>query len=60
MNDALKTLQAVSGVTTLSAADKIRYDVAPLNSSGQPTGNGTVDLADVIMILRRSIGIGSW
>ena len=60
MNDALKTLQAVAGVTTLSAADKIRYDVAPLNSSGTPIGNGTVDLADVIMILRRSIGIGTW
>lgn len=60
LNDALKVLQAVVGTTPLTAVEKVRYDVAPLGSSGTPLGNGTIDSADVILILRRSIGIGSW
>jgi hypothetical protein len=60
ITDALKVLLAVVGTTPLTAADQIRYDVAPLGSSGTPVGNGSIDAADVILILRRSIGIGSW
>lgn len=60
ISDALKVLQAVVGTATLTAAEQIRYDVAPLGSNGNPVGNGTLDAADIILILRRSIGIGSW
>jgi M6 family metalloprotease-like protein len=60
INDALKVLQAVAGPNTLTPAEQIRYDVAPLGSNGSPLGNGVLDAADVILILRRSIGIGSW
>jgi YD repeat-containing protein len=60
INDALKVLQAVVGITPLTATERIRYDVAPLSASGTPLGNGVIDAADVILILRRSIGIGSW
>lgn len=60
ISDALKVLQAVVGITPLTATEQIRYDVAPLGSSGTPVGNGIIDAADVILILRRSIGIGSW
>jgi YD repeat-containing protein len=60
ISDALKVLQAVVGITPLTATEKILYDVAPLGSNGIPLGNGIIDAADVILILRRSIGIGSW
>ena len=60
INDALKALKAVVGINTLTADEQIRYDVAPLSSAGTPEGNGIIDAADVILILRRSIGIGSW
>jgi hypothetical protein len=60
MVDALKALQAYSGKLTLSPEERIRYDVAPLGSSGAPVGNGAVDVADIILILRRTIGIGTW
>lgn len=60
INDALKVLQAVVGLIPLTATEQIRYDVAPLGGSGTPLGNGVLDDADVILILRRSIGIGSW
>jgi uncharacterized repeat protein (TIGR02543 family) len=58
--DALKALQAFSGIVSLTPEETIRYDIAPLAANGVPQGNGAVDIADVIMILRRSIGIGSW
>jgi hypothetical protein len=58
--DALKVLLAINGTTPLTAAELIRYDVAPLSDTGTPAGNGTIDDADVILLLRRSIGIGSW
>jgi hypothetical protein len=58
--DALKVLLAINGTTPLTAAELIRYDVAPLSDTGTPSGNGTIDDADVILLLRRSIGIGSW
>jgi len=58
--DALKTLQGFFDPTKLTPAEKIRYDVAPLAVSGAPQGNDVIDIADVILILRRSIGIGSW
>jgi uncharacterized repeat protein (TIGR02543 family) len=58
--DALKTLQAYLGTVTLTPAELAIYDVAPLGAGGLPQGNGVVDGADVIMILRRIIGIGSW
>jgi hypothetical protein len=60
LSDALKVFQAVTGITTLTPAELILYDVAPLGSGGNPQGNGVIDAADVILILRRSIGIGSW
>jgi hypothetical protein len=60
VSDALKVFQAVNGVTTLTVAEQLRYDVAPLDTSGMPKGNGIIDAADVSLILRRSIGIGSW
>lgn len=60
ISDALKAFQAALGITPISGIELIRYDVAPLSFTGTPVGNGVIDGADVIMILRRSIGIGSW
>ena len=58
--DAQKALKAFIGVVQLTPEETIRYDVAPLAANGVPLGNGVVDMADAIMILRRSIGIGAW
>lgn len=60
IQDALRTLLAYNGKVQLSSAEKILYDVAPLGSNGLPVGNGIVDYADIIMIMRRIVGIGSW
>ena len=58
--DALKVFLSYVGAGSLSPAEKIRYDVAPLSTNGAPLGNGVIDDADIILILRRSVGIGSW
>ena len=58
--DALKALQGYHDPSALTPAELVRYDVAPLTAGGTPQGNGAVDVADVILILRRTIGIGSW
>jgi len=60
LQDAMKAFHAYNGKLQLSAAEKILYDVAPLGSNGIPVGNSVVDYADIIMIMRRIVGIGSW
>ena len=60
INDALKALLGYHDPSLLTPAELIRYDIAPLNAGGIPQGNGAVDIADVILILRRTIGIGTW
>jgi hypothetical protein len=58
--DAVNVFRAVNNFASLSAEDKIRYDVAPLGPGGIPLGDGVLDIADVILILRRSIGLFNW
>jgi hypothetical protein len=59
--DALKTLQAAKGVAALTIQEQGLADVAPLNSATMtPKGNGVVDLADAITILRRVVGAVNW
>lgn len=58
--DALAVFRHVTGAATLTAGQQIAADVAPLAADGTPYGNGVVDIADVIAILRRAIGVGTW
>jgi hypothetical protein len=60
IGDALAVLRYIAGLNALNDTQLISADVAPLGTSGAPQGNGTVDIADVVMILRRCIGVGNW
>lgn len=60
ISDALKVLQHISENKILAPSEIVNADVAPLGVDGKPLGNGDLDIADVIMILRRVIGIGNW
>ena len=60
IRDALKVIRSVVNQTPLSATDQIRYDVSPLAANGKPLGNGVIDVADAILILRRSLGLVRW
>ncbi|MFZ3209222.1 MAG: choice-of-anchor D domain-containing protein, partial [Geobacteraceae bacterium] len=60
IGDALAALNHVAGIATLSSAQLIHADVAPLGFDGKPFGNGVVNIADVIILLRRLVGAGNW
>jgi Matrixin len=55
--DVLLAAQAVGGQRTLNAAQFARADVAPL-SGGVPAPDTAVNAADLLLILRKSIGLG--
>ena len=57
IGDALAVLKMVLKITTCTAADIARADIAPLGPDGKPLGDGKLDLYDVIGILRMSIGL---
>jgi FtsP/CotA-like multicopper oxidase with cupredoxin domain len=61
IGDALTVLESVAGRVKLSDPQQERADVSPLSGpNGTPVGDGVVDYGDVIMILRRAIGLGTW
>ena len=57
--DALIALQIAIG-DIVPTADQLRHgDVAPL-VDGKPSPNGVIDLGDVLVLLRRAVGLVSW
>ncbi len=59
VSDALKALSIVSGLQSPSASDLAHGDVAPLKN-GIPSPDGKINLDDVVVILRKSIGLLNW
>ena len=57
--DALKVLNFTVGLDTLSASEKLNADVAPL-VNGKPVSDGSVDVGDALVILKRVIGLLTW
>lgn len=57
--DAFKAMQIASGMATATPDEQLRADVAPL-VNGVPTPDGVITVVDVLMILRRAIGLVSW
>lgn len=58
--DALAVLKFIVGTTQLTIDQQMRADVAPAGANGLPQGNGIIDDADVLMLLRRSIDADTW
>jgi hypothetical protein len=59
MADALRALMIASGVVTPTLADYQHGDVAPL-VGGKPQPDGKIDIGDVLVILRKVVGLVSW
>ena len=57
--DALRALKIAVGLITPTAYDIAHGDVAPL-VSGKPQPDGSIDIGDAVVILRKAIGILSW
>ncbi|GFE58388.1 hypothetical protein AOG1_22680 [Geobacter sp. AOG1] len=58
--DALTVLRSVTNNTQLTADQKSRADIWPLDASGKPLGDGIVNLNDALLILRRAVGLVTW
>jgi hypothetical protein len=60
ITDALKALRIVAGLDAPTPSDVAHGDVAPL-VSGNRQPDGTMDVGDVVVILRKAAGlIISW
>lgn len=59
VDDALRALLIASGIVQPTAADLLVGDVAPL-VGGHPAPDGKIDIGDVVVILRRAVGLVSW
>ncbi len=57
--DALKALRFAAGIDTPTQDDLAHGDVAPL-ANGQRKPDGKIDIADVVAILRKAVGLPSW
>ena len=58
--DALDVLKYSVKLISLTIDQIAHGDVAPLGSNGAPLGDGTVDIADALAILRRVVRLDSW
>jgi hypothetical protein len=59
LSDALKALRIAAGLDTVTAAEMLRIDVAPL-VNGIPKPDEKIDIGDVTVLLRRVVGLVSW
>lgn len=58
--EVMKAFLYVYGNGTLTSTEKLRLDCAPLGPDGKPNPNGIIDAGDVILLLRRTVGLVSW
>ena len=61
IGDALKASRILLGLPSApTAADLVAMKVTPLDAAGRPNGTGAPDLNDLVLILRRVLGIVTW
>jgi len=60
LSDVLTCFRYYRGRVSLTDAQKLSCDVAPLGSDGKPSPDDKVDAKDVILLLRRMLGLVSW
>ncbi len=57
--DAYKMLEIAIGRVSATPQDLKRADIAPL-VNGKPKPDGVIDVADVVVVLRRIVGLVNW
>ena len=59
ISDALRAMRITVGQIPATEADLLNGDVAPL-IAGRPSPNGTINLGDALIILRKAVGLVNW
>lgn len=57
MDDVLAVMKFVNGEANATQADLVKYDVGPM-VSGNTSGDGKIDIVDLVIILRSALGLG--
>src|SRR6185369_13392487 len=61
VKDALKALKILVGIFPNPTPDDVlAMKVTPLDAAGRPNGTGAPDLNDVVLILKRVLGVVTW
>jgi hypothetical protein len=61
LSDAVIAFQHISGAQLITNdVVRKRCDVAPLGTDGKPRPDGTIDLGDVVIIMRKIVGLVNW
>ena len=59
--DVVLAFRHITGEQLITdAVTKKRCDVAPLGADGRPHPDGVIDIGDVVIILRRVVGLTNW
>jgi len=57
--DALLAFRMTAGMISPTVTDLVRGDVAPM-VNGLPQPDGKIDIGDVVVLLRRAVGLTTW
>jgi hypothetical protein len=57
LTDALKSLRIAVGTDSASVPDMLHGDVAPLAANGVPAPDGTIDVNDALLILKKVVNL---
>jgi hypothetical protein len=61
LTDVVLAFRHITGEQLITdAVTKTRCDVAPLGADGRPDPDGQIDIGDVVIILRRVVGLTNW
>lgn len=60
IGEILKAFKSVVGLEQLSDAERGQFDVAPLGADGRPRPDGVIDVADIIILLRKLVRAVDW
>lgn len=56
----VKVFQYAYGQRSLTEKEKVVFDCAPLGTDGRPSPDGAVDVGDVVLMLRKLVGLVNW
>jgi uncharacterized membrane protein len=58
--DAVSACRVAYGKTLATQTELVRLDIAPLDENRKPMGDGKIDAADVVILLRHLAGLVAW
>ena len=58
--DALQAMRMLLNIAPVTATDAVALDVAPLGVDNKPLGDTRQDISDVVLVLKKAVGVINW